>query len=584
MGDLKATNTTPSDIKMGDTDVQKVCIGDIIVWQRKKDEPVIPPTTEFTWYFYDSNSNFLFSEGGKVYGVSYPMPRYNGASVTWAYSSPNSTLRIESGDTNSCTHDEYWYLYQGSGGGDSGGGDTPTPTLITIKWDIWQVGEFRGNWNSTGTYILEQTYGYGETIVPPTDGWTPDTHELKFWQGFSSGMTATTSQTFQGIFRKKEESGGEDSGGGDTPQPKRYTVSTVNSLEGSGSVTGAGTYDEGSDVVISATVNSGYMFIGFVIDGGSMITENPYTIKNIQSDHFVSAVFSIIVPPNQYGIQTSVRPAGAGTVSGGGLYDEGATASISATANSGYVFDHFEYDPDSNGIASESTSNPLVFSNLSANHYVVAVFSAIATPNRYTVTTETNPENGGSISGGGTFDEGSRVVLSATQNTGYKFKYWLVTPNIAQATPQTITDNPLTLTESIDVDYSVSAVFEEKSTIAHFRIYTQKNDLSMTKGGSLGVLRRTNGSGEMTNEIEFDFDWSGYVDGYVYYELYIDIYNLVYDSSGKAYIFDHVERSVDGGTWNKSRPLYSPHEWSSGEVIAAKGAENIFIRVIYRDY
>ena len=74
-----------------------------------------------------------------------------------------------------------------------------------------------------------------------------------------------------------------------------------------------------------------------------------------------------------YDIQTTINPIGSGTVSGDGEHGEGTTASLLATANSGYAFDYWEVSEEIS-----STSYVLDTSNLSVygttNNWFQATF------------------------------------------------------------------------------------------------------------------------------------------------------------------------------------------------------------------
>ena len=61
------------------------------------------------------------------------------------------------------------------------------------------------------------------------------------------------------------------------------------------------------------------------------------------------------------------------------------------------------------------------FENVTANHTIAATFEEIPT---YTITVLSNNEAYGSVSGGGTYDEGSEITLSAMPNQGYLFDSW----------------------------------------------------------------------------------------------------------------------------------------------------------------
>ncbi|MGH7946613.1 MAG: InlB B-repeat-containing protein, partial [Opitutaceae bacterium] len=70
-----------------------------------------------------------------------------------------------------------------------------------------------------------------------------------------------------------------------------------------------------------------------------------------------------------YQLSTSVSPGGAGSVSGGGLYQANATANLSATANSGYVFTGWSGD-------ASGSSNPTTVV-MNGNKSVTANFAPV---------------------------------------------------------------------------------------------------------------------------------------------------------------------------------------------------------------
>ena len=119
---------------------------------------------------------------------------------------------------------------------------------------------------------------------------------------------------------------------------------------------------------------------------------------------------------DRYNLTTNVSPTGGGSVSpSGGAYDAGVTVTITATANSGYVFDYWS--------GSASGNSPTTTVVMDAHKSVTAHFAPVA--ETYTLTTSVNPSGAGSVSpSGGEYDAGTEVSLSATANSGYVFDYW----------------------------------------------------------------------------------------------------------------------------------------------------------------
>ena len=184
----------------------------------------------------------------------------------------------------------------------------------------------------------------------------------------------------------------------------QYTITTNVSPAGAGTVTGGGAYHYGEQVTLTATANSGYEFQGWS-DG---VTNNPRTIT-VTGNATYTAIFSE-VGATYYNVTTSVSPAGAGTVTGGGTYEAGSVIVLTATANPGYTFNRWD---------DSSTQNPrtvTVNSDLS--------FTAIFTQNQYTITVVANPSNAGTVSGGGAYHYGEYATLTATAYSGYEFVGW----------------------------------------------------------------------------------------------------------------------------------------------------------------
>lgn len=104
----------------------------------------------------------------------------------------------------------------------------------------------------------------------------------------------------------------------------------------SGSVTGAGSYTNGDNVVLTATPAEGFDFVNWVdADSSEVIsTETPCTITSINRDWNINANFS----REMYTVTTSVSPTGSGTTTGDGSYNAGDYVTLTATANTGYTF------------------------------------------------------------------------------------------------------------------------------------------------------------------------------------------------------------------------------------------------------
>ncbi len=194
--------------------------------------------------------------------------------------------------------------------------------------------------------------------------------------------------------------------------PYRYTITTYAQ---NGSVSGGGTYDYGTTATLTATANEHYHFTRWN-DGN---TDNPRTVS-VEGDVTYTAKFK----PNQYTITVSAGEHGS--ANGGGTYDYGTTATLTATADAHY---HFTRWNDGN------TDNPRTVSVESD-----AMYTAEFMPDQYTISATCDPQQG-TVTGAGIYDYGTQVTLTAIANKGYEFAQW----------SNGVTDNPYLLTATEDL-------------------------------------------------------------------------------------------------------------------------------------
>ncbi len=113
-------------------------------------------------------------------------------------------------------------------------------------------------------------------------------------------------------------------------------------------------------------------------------------------------------------ITTTANPAEGGTVTCSGNCQLGQTCILTATANEGYTF--VNWTEDSTVVSTEATYSFVVMHERN----LVANFTA----NSYNITATASPTNGGSVTGGGTYNYGASCTLTATPATGYTFTNW----------------------------------------------------------------------------------------------------------------------------------------------------------------
>lgn len=214
--------------------------------------------------------------------------------------------------------------------------------------------------------------------------------------------------------------------------PNSYEITvTANPLEG-GTVGGAGTYNHGTTAVLTATASEGYSFTFWTKNGATVSSNATYSFTVTGAGDYV-ANFSL----NSYTVTVSANPTQAGTVTGAGTYTHGASATLTATENTGYTFANWT----SNGTV-VSTNASYTFAVTGSGAYV-ANFNA----NSYQITVAADPEEGGVVDGGGAYDYGESCTLTAQPSTGYHFVNWTL-----DGTPMS-SDPVYTFTVTGDADY-----------------------------------------------------------------------------------------------------------------------------------
>lgn len=196
--------------------------------------------------------------------------------------------------------------------------------------------------------------------------------------------------------------------------------------------------------VTAATGLSAYIFTGWSSAASGVLVS---TTVGMNGSKTVTANYSTI---RKLTLSTETRPGtetNGGTVTASGHYDisggdylykHGQTATLTATANPGFVFIGWSID----GNATLTTASTLA---MSADHTAKAVFAKT-----YTLTLAADPEAGGSAATNpvtgitSTRYYGEVVKLAATAKLGYSFSTWTATGgstfvNATSATDATIT-------------------------------------------------------------------------------------------------------------------------------------------------
>ena len=233
-------------------------------------------------------------------------------------------------------------------------------------------------------------------------------------------------------------------------------------------------YPEGTNSSIQWT--SSDPSVASVTESGLIIAHSAGTTSIIATATVGGASASCLVtvqevPATTYSISISVSPTEGGTVSGSGQYEEGATATVTAVANEGFRF--LEWAEAGTQISTEAN---LTFT-VTSDRTLTAIFEPISEPApgptpKPTYTINVSTAEGGTASGGGEYEQGSSVTLTATPENGYRFIAW--TENDEQIS----TDENYTFIA--DHDRTIVAIFMPIPK----PIYTIH--VSSTQGGTIG--------------------------------------------------------------------------------------------------
>ena len=113
-------------------------------------------------------------------------------------------------------------------------------------------------------------------------------------------------------------------------------------------------------------------------------------------------------------ITATADPEEGGTVTGAGTYNYSETATLTATANEGYIFVNWSENDE---VVSSDATFSFTVTGASA---LVANFSL----NSYIITANADPTAGGSITGSGTYSHFETCTLTAIAEEGYTFVNW----------------------------------------------------------------------------------------------------------------------------------------------------------------
>ena len=234
-------------------------------------------------------------------------------------------------------------------------------------------------------------------------------------------------------------------------QGTSYTISTSATPSLGGSTGGGGIFDSGVSVTVIATPSVGYAFANWT-QGANVVSSSPSYTFNATADRILAANFT--VTGGNRTVTTASNPTAGGTTSGGGVFADGTSITVSAAPNAGYIFKRWRV-----GGTNLSTSANYTFT-VTADRALSATFVPVTTIN-----TASAPVNAGTTTGGGQFEDGDNVTVQAFPNDSYTFANWTENGNVVsvdaaftfKARPETAPIRNLVANFNGGVNYTIDA-------------------------------------------------------------------------------------------------------------------------------
>jgi uncharacterized repeat protein (TIGR02543 family) len=261
--------------------------------------------------------------------------------------------------------------------------------------------------------------------------------------------------------------------------PTQFAVSLSSLPVEGGSTNGSGSFDEGTDVTVTATANTGYTFVNWTLAGVEVSTNANYTFV-LSANTTLVANFDI----NTYTLEVVAVNGTVLVVPVQATYNHGDTVVLTPTADSGYEFTSWTGD-------ATGTDNPLTVI-MTGNKIITANFSPLAFTLNVTAVNGTVVKNPDNV----TYNDGDNVELTATPDSGYEFTSW--------TGDATGTDNPLTVlmddNKNITANFAlIAAAFTLNVTAVNGTVVKNPDNLTYNDGDNVELTATPDSGYEFLN-------------------------------------------------------------------------------------
>ncbi len=283
-----------------------------------------------------------------------------------------------------------------------------------------------------------------------------------------------------------------------------------------------------------------------------------------------------ITDGTQYDVTTTAYPTNGGTTSGDGTFYNGQSCTVTATPATGYQFVNWT-DEDGNQVSTSASYTFTVNGNIS----LTANFEL----KQYDVTTASNPTNGGTTTGDGTFTYGQSCTVTATPATGYQFVKW--TKNGSQVSTNAeytfeVTENVSLVANFQPIQYEVTATANPTNggTITGDGTFDYGQNCTVTATPATGYqfVKWTKNGSQVSTEAEYTFEVTEDVDLVANFELktFTISVSVNPEDGGTAFGAGEYEYGETVTLYVESNTHYFFENWTEDGVVVSTDEEYTF--------
>jgi hypothetical protein len=195
-------------------------------------------------------------------------------------------------------------------------------------------------------------------------------------------------------------------------EKNNYSIKVSSNPPNAGEACCSGTHPFEEQITVKATPYDTYQFVNWT-ENGQPVSEKVDYDFTVTGDRDLVANFTL----KKYQITVEANPPEAGEVTGGGIFEHGYPATVSATPSNTCRFVNWT---ENSKVVSIDTDYAFT---VETSRTLIANFEKIT----YTVTIEINDNQYGFATGAGTYEENETATIEAFTSSCYRFANWTTT-------------------------------------------------------------------------------------------------------------------------------------------------------------